>query len=128
MDIIQNTREILSDINQILYKLCEEIESNIFSPEIEEKLKELEGKIKKLPELISKIIEYSRNQKIPYDTISQIISSFSDVESMFSKFLSKLEAISTADSKRLESLKMLSLQIKAAGSMTSKGQNIKIKK
>lgn len=128
MDIIQNTKEILSSINKILEELCEKVESNIFSPEIEENLKELEEKIKKLPEMISKIIEYSRKQQIPYDTISQIINSFSDTEGIFSKFLSKLELISTYDSKRLESLRMLSLQMKAASSMTSKGQNIKTKK
>lgn len=128
MDIIQDTKEILSDINQILFELCEKIDTDLFSSEIDEKLKELEKKIKKLPELISKIIEYSRNQKTPYDIISQIINSFSETESAFSKFLSKLEAISTSDSKRLESLKMLSLQIKSAASITSRGQNIKIKK
>lgn len=127
-EVIEKTKNTLLDIKKTIQEASEQVESNIFSTDIDAKLKDIEKKLKALPELISEIIEYSKTKNISYDKISEIINLFSEVESVFSGFISKLENISYADSKRIESIKMISSNLKSAESITSKGKNIKIKK
>ncbi|MCS7213683.1 MAG: hypothetical protein NZ927_05635 [Candidatus Calescibacterium sp.] len=127
-EVIEKTKNTLLDIKKNIQEASEQVESNIFSDDINVKLKDIEIKLKHLPELISEIIKYSKTKNISYDKISEIINLFSEVESAFSGFISKLENISYADSKRIESIKIISSNLRSAESITSKGKNIKIKK
>lgn len=127
-DVFSKIAEILANIRSHLNGLTEATDQQTLLREASERLGSIEESIRNLAELIPSAIEEIKDGKITPGEISETTELLSEVESAFAKFLSKLENIHHADSKALETLKMVSLQIKASESMISKGQNIKIKR
>jgi uncharacterized protein YfkK (UPF0435 family) len=127
MIILKEAEEIFQNIINKINKISNSIGEDIFSPDIDDLIKEISHSIPKLQMIISEILsQLSRNEIKPAELEKIIYLSGLATES-FEVLENKLKSLADSDAKRIEQLSRIYDQIKSALSFSSRGINIKTK-
>jgi len=127
MIILKEAEEIFQNIITKINKVSNSIVEDIFSPDIDDLIKEISQSIPKLQMIISEILsQLSRNEIKPAELEKIIYLSGLATES-FEVLENKLKSLADSDAKRIEQLSRIYDQIKSAVSFSSRGINIKTK-
>jgi chaperonin cofactor prefoldin len=127
MIILKEAEEIFQNIITKINKISNSIGEDIFSPDIDDLIKEISQSIPKLQMIISEILsQLSRNEIKPAELEKIIYLSGLATES-FEVLENKLKSLADSDAKRIEQLSRIYDQIKSALSLSSRGINIKTK-
>jgi uncharacterized protein YfkK (UPF0435 family) len=127
MIILKEAEEIFQNIITKIKKISNSIGEDIFSPDIDDLIKEISQSIPKLQMIISEILsQLSRNEIKPAELEKIIYLSGLATES-FEVLENKLKSLADSDAKRIEQLSRIYDQIKSAVSFSSRGINIKTK-
>jgi uncharacterized protein YfkK (UPF0435 family) len=127
MIILKEAEEIFQNIITKINKISNSIVEDIFSPDIDDLIKEISQSIPKLQMIISEILsQLSRNEIKPAELEKIIYLSGLATES-FEVLENKLKSLADSDAKRIEQLSRIYDQIKSAVSFSSRGINIKTK-
>jgi chaperonin cofactor prefoldin len=127
MIILKEAEEIFQNIITKINKISNSIGEDIFSPDIDDLIKEISQSIPKLQMIISEILsQLSRNEIKPAELEKIIYLSGLATES-FEVLENKLKSLADSDAKRIEQLSRIYDQIKSALSFSSRGINIKTK-
>jgi chaperonin cofactor prefoldin len=127
MIILKEAEEIFQNIITKISKISNSIGEDIFSPDIDDLIKEISQSIPKLQMIISEILsQLSRNEIKPAELEKIIYLSGLATES-FEVLENKLKSLADSDAKRIEQLSRIYDQIKSALSLSSRGINIKTK-
>jgi uncharacterized protein YfkK (UPF0435 family) len=127
MIILKEAEEIFQNIITKINKVSNSIVEDIFSPDIDDLIKEISQSIPKLQMIISEILsQLSRNEIKPAELEKIIYLSGLATES-FEVLENKLKSLADSDAKRIEQLSRIYDQIKSAVSFSSRGINIKKK-
>jgi chaperonin cofactor prefoldin len=127
MIILKEAEEIFQNIITKISKISNSIGEDIFSPDIDDLIKEISQSIPKLQMIISEILsQLSRNEIKPAELEKIIYLSGLATES-FEVLENKLKSLADSDAKRIEQLSIIYDQIKSALSFSSRGINIKTK-
>jgi uncharacterized protein YfkK (UPF0435 family) len=127
MIIVKEAEEIFQNIITKINKVSNSIVEDIFSPDIDDLIKEISQSIPKLQMIISEILsQLSRNEIKPAELEKIIYLSGLATES-FEVLENKLKSLADSDAKRIEQLSRIYDQIKSAVSFSSRGINIKTK-
>jgi|FaiFalFF_MnMetaG_3_1042247.scaffolds.fasta_scaffold02604_5 uncharacterized protein YfkK (UPF0435 family) len=127
MIILKEAEEIFQNIITKINKISNSIGEDIFSPDIDDLIKEISQSIPKLQMIISEILsQLSRNEIKPAELEKIIYLSGLATES-FEVLENKLKSLADSDAKRIEQLSRIYDQIKSAVSFSSRGINIKTK-
>jgi uncharacterized protein YfkK (UPF0435 family) len=125
--IVKEAEEIFQNIITKINKISNSIVEDIFSPDIDDLIKEISQSIPKLQMIISEILsQLSRNEIKPAELEKIIYLSGLATES-FEVLENKLKSLADSDAKRIEQLSRIYDQIKSAVSFSSRGINIKTK-
>jgi chaperonin cofactor prefoldin len=125
--ILKEAEEIFQNIITKINKISNSIGEDIFSPDIDDLIKEISQSIPKLQMIISEILsQLSRNEIKPAELEKIIYLSGLATES-FEVLENKLKSLADSDAKRIEQLSRIYEQIKSAVSFSSRGINIKTK-
>ena len=125
--ILKEAEEIFQNIITKINKISNSIGEDIFSPDIDDLIKEISQSIPKLQMIISEILsQLSRNEIKPAELEKIIYLSGLATES-FEVLENKLKSLADSDAKRIEQLSRIYDQIKSALSFSSRGINIKTK-
>jgi chaperonin cofactor prefoldin len=125
--IVKEAEEIFQNIINKINKIFNSIGEDIFSPDIDDLIKEISQSIPKLQMIISEILsQLSRNEIKPAELEKIIYLSGLATES-FEVLENKLKSLADSDAKRIEQLSRIYDQIKSAVSFSSRGINIKTK-
>jgi len=127
MIILKEAEEIFQNIITKINKISNSVGEDIFSPDIDDLIKEISQSIPKLQMIISEILsQLSRNEIKPAELEKIIYLSGLATES-FEVLENKLKSLADSDAKRIEQLSRIYDQIKSAVSFSSRGLNIKTK-
>jgi uncharacterized protein YfkK (UPF0435 family) len=125
--IVKEAEEIFQNIITKINKISNSIVEDIFSPDIDDLIKEISQSIPKLQMIISEILsQLSRNEIKPAELEKIVYLSGLATES-FEVLENKLKSLADSDAKRIEQLSRIYDQIKSAVSFSSRGINIKTK-
>jgi uncharacterized protein YfkK (UPF0435 family) len=127
MIILKEAEEIFQNIITKISKISNSIGEDIFSPDIDDLIKEISQSIPKLQMIISEILsQLSRNEIKPAE-LEKIIHLSGLATESFEVLENKLKSLAYSDAKRIEQLSIIYDQIKSALSFSSRGINIKTK-